>query len=188
MRRKIIVGAALFVVAILAAFISSPRRGIGPDAVRVLEVSKPVEQQGVRLAGGFVVLTNSTAKSLAIEILSIQAKNQQSTTNYNVFGTAQPMVVMRPHSSYKAKIAFFDPPPPGAWRFRLRVAEQVKGIERGFVVAESLVKDVGSRPPGVSIWAWARVEMRVEHYRHATEIVVGEDRDGPKMAGDRSVH
>jgi len=168
-KRKLIVGAVL-IVAILAAFISSSRRGVGPDALRVFQVREPVGQQGFQLATGFVVFTNITAKNLAVQIVSIGEDREWAMTNFVTPAT----VIMLPHSVYEQGLAFPGPRPTGPWRFRLRVYTEVKGVERAFFAAEYFAMRLVGKPSGGTLGT--RFKTRGTYYGHRTEIILDADR------------
>jgi hypothetical protein len=190
MRRKIIFGAVLIVV-IAAIFgvlsMSVAKRRVPSGAIAFVDVGPTTSSAGTPMIGGTVAassvsLTNTSSKALFVEFVSMQIEpGKWHNENDPFFFRTGPFVVP-PHGSKSVVLSFPVAPPAHPWLFRLKVREELKGPERALMAGEvglrRLVNRLNGGPRGP-------VFSSVAYYGHRTEIIVSEDRDGPKVAGGR---
>jgi hypothetical protein len=191
MKRRIISGSVLLLV-LVAIFgvlsMSMAKRTVSADAIRVVEVNVIRQPSEFVTSGGYaatsiVVVSNTTPKSLTVKLLGVEA-GIGSWTNVDAgYFTAIPFSIAPHGLAYE--YPRFEKLTPRPWRFRLKVCEELKGPERamlmGQLASRRFISRIQRRP------FWSPFVSGTNYFGHETVVVVGEDQDWPKLAGDRSV-
>jgi hypothetical protein len=191
MKRKLILGVVLLVI-LVAIFgvlpMSVAKRTIPSDAIKIVEVDvirQPSEfvASGGCAATSTTIFSNTTAKKLTLKLLGVQAGLGNWTNIEAGYFTAVPFAI-GPHGlAYEyPRFAALSPRP---WRFRLQVCEEVTGAERTILAGQIGVRRFVSRIQHHPFWSPA--VNGTTYFGHRTEMIAGEDRDWPKIAGDPSV-
>jgi hypothetical protein len=192
MKRKIIFGAVLLVVVVAIFGVvswSTAKRAVPSDAIKVVGVDVIPQPSEFVASGGCaatsaIIFSNTTAKTLTVKLLEVQAGIGIWTNTDAGYFTAIPFSIAPHGLAYE--YPRFRTLSPRPWRFRLRVCEEVTGSERMLLAGQIGLRRFATRIQRRPFWS--PFVNGTTYFGHQTELIVGEDQDWPKMAGDRSVH